>query len=101
MSHTHGPLHVARFDQGDAALLSGDSKWICLVDVRDQEGYANADRLVRCWNTHDELLEALKVAANLLFLYLPDEQTVGTAFKSKDAMERIHRALTDATGVAA
>lgn len=66
MSHTPGPLHVARFDQGDAALLSSESKWICLVDVRDEEGYANADRIALCWNMHEELLEALKDAQEVL-----------------------------------
>ena len=28
------------------------------------EGYANAARLALCWNTHDQLLEALEIAVN-------------------------------------
>ena len=44
----------------------------------------------------EALLAALKVAANLLTLYLPDEQTVGTAFKSKEAKERVRAAIARA-----
>jgi hypothetical protein len=39
---------------------------ICHVMGGDEEAAANAARIVKCWNMHDELVEALKLAlANL------------------------------------
>ncbi len=67
MEHTKGELECGE----DAALWIGDKK-ICTINwlmtlkrgdsiiIHEDETQANAGHLVRCWNSHDDLVDALK-----------------------------------------
>ncbi len=35
----------------------------------DKEGKANAERIVKCWNSHDELVRALELAKDIMTTY--------------------------------
>jgi hypothetical protein len=99
MSHTPGPWYAEEADAAVPVCSESDGRLVAYVDytkVRtDAAEYAANARLIAA---APELLEALRVAANLLTLYLPEEEIVGTAFKTKEARERIHAAIAKATG---
>jgi hypothetical protein len=66
MEHTEGKLYI-RYDSGLATLHPendiGGLVVIAEIDPNKQNDIlakANAHRLVKCWNSHDKLLEACK-----------------------------------------
>lgn len=66
--YTPGKLAIDRYggivdERGERLLISGVA-FPCGIVHDDHVGNHNAMRLVKCWNAHDELLEACKTAVN-------------------------------------
>lgn len=59
---------------------------------RDEETNANAERLVKCWNMHDEMLEVLKFAKATFDMY---QSVYGT--EKCEAWNRINETIKKAT----
>ena len=69
MEHTKGKVKVGTsMDSTDILVLSGEHQdaiantgvvFFHDIDLRERE--ANAKRIVKCWNSHDDLLEACKL----------------------------------------
>ena len=101
--HTKGELSLNNYHYPHAYLVirkgSEDNdafprpRKICDVtlDGKTEEEYeANAKRLVRCWNSHDKLLAACKLAKTIL---------VGMSFMPHSkAMKEIKAAIAKAKG---
>lgn len=63
--HTPGPLHIE--DDWHAVSANGIHVAACggHTALTKEQRIANAERIVRIWNCHDDLLEALKLYAKL------------------------------------
>ena len=84
--HTAGNLSVV-----GNQLRSDKNHAIATVKYAgNEQTEANADRLAHCWNCHDELVAALKLAHELLFRH-PSTPQHGTA------MTAINNAITKAS----
>lgn len=70
--HTKGELKtVATFDK--LYLHIGTMRIADIPNtgaISEEEAIANAERLVKCWNCHDELVDALEIADKALIVCL-------------------------------
>lgn len=94
MNHTRGEIAFTK----DGVLMSDDGKPLVCHDnspnrPREQSA-ANRARLCLCWNTHDELLEALKACRDYLH-YADGPEAFRTEYDKANA------AIAKATGGAA
>jgi hypothetical protein len=94
-SHTPGKLRVVtertRPNQGFA--IRGEGAALIAETVEDHEtvnGQANAERLVHCWNCHDEMLAALKEVDRLTHTF--SESSLSFGVVNKVAAEAIAKA---------
>ena len=58
VKHTEGELYIGA--HGIIVDKDGYSVAVCTYRDTREERDANAERIVKCWNRHGELLEALK-----------------------------------------
>lgn len=108
MEHSKGELEVVY--TGGVALGAGFAedigkshihcfRMICnTADKRHRDYHvpkinANAKRLVLCWNTHDELVEALKAFRQAIKLGDVETQDLGTEMLMGEAIEKARKAL--------
>lgn len=72
VEHTQGELTI--FDQGARLILaSRDAGWsVCSIETPNSMGhdeavhFANAERISRCWNAHDDLIAITRKLRNAL-----------------------------------
>ena len=93
--HTPGDLVFAYGSLYRADTLHDESSIrIALMDRNEQhttpcERDANAERLARCWNTHDALVEALRACVAVICEPMCPHEQIGAALdKARSAIKR-------------
>jgi hypothetical protein len=78
MKHTEGKIHAVNY-AGTWTIQDGEmysDNWILDSDmVGEERSEANANRLIKCWNMHDELVSAIKRAVEISDLWTFDKDT--------------------------
>lgn len=65
VKHTEGKLFLCeKWDDENYEIGTEDQDQIALVPIDGENSLANAARLVKCWNMHDELMGALEDLVN-------------------------------------
>lgn len=88
-THTQNSLRVESDVHGKEIFLVADDGLTIAIVPRDdcENGDADAERLAKCWNLHDELVAACKLAeAYLADTDLDDEPEDGEYSDGKRAM---------------
>jgi hypothetical protein len=86
MNHSPLPWQAYRADEQDIFVMSGHRYVAKAVDYGHGCGAADAEFIVRCVNSHEDMLAALKEWATL------------TCEESFDLLERTHAAIAKAEG---
>jgi hypothetical protein len=100
-SHTPGKLRVVteRTRPNQGFSIRGEGAALIAETVEDHEtvnGQANAERLVHCWNCHDELVEALKAAHRKLDLIADGNVQQGNLESCADMAMEIRALIANA-----
>ena len=100
MSHTKGELKIMPYTRrdGDNIRWIKDSRNKAICQTFKPRAEANARRLVKCWNSHDALLDALGAAQCVFELIAEDhcrprKMRSNTHSKCLDAVEKIKAAI--------
>lgn len=85
--HTPAPWRVEKFYMKDPIVITSHNGDICLSSQSDDmDDVANAEHIVRCVNSHDALVEALKDAMEQLeFMDGGDIRGIYQALKDAEA----------------
>jgi hypothetical protein len=89
-------IHADNGDEGTPLIVA-----FCWTDGCEEVQKANANRLVQCWNSHDDLLEACKEASKAIqSLYAGAEVSAGSDSDNalRYCLSQIQAAIAKAEG---
>jgi len=97
MEHIEGKMEITGYAKGWDIIVKLDGVLLFKVALNNE---AHAKRLVKCWESHDELLAASKVALELItgeriaYDFFPPKDEMGKALE--EAMRQTERQLEQA-----
>ena len=75
--HTQGLLQSEYSESAKQHFVTDGSKIVALISTHStmgkKEANANADRIVKCWNTHNRLIESLSELLGFIERNMPNE----------------------------
>ena len=100
--HTPEPWSIMRDPEDGVWITTEHHGDICYMNEymdkgRPEEGKANVEFIVQACNSHDELLEACKLAQKYVAKMVADD--IQTAMPPQIALDRIEQAIVKAEGI--
>ena len=98
MKHTPTPWYASADGNGGEHIQSAainEDNYVARVDAMDEQGFANADLIIKAVNNHDVLIDTLRLAYQRLRTFSPSfpEYKRDWAGDDSDAVEVIENVL--------